>query len=399
KVQISPPLRSAGTPMSRNKFPVSYTQQPLLRIFVPSDGWSPTNILLERLLSFGAVAIPTNIQELDTESELIDLSAATKLAEITTELSKSQLELTQPELREASGPVRGIKLLTEVLLNCGRKTLTFLLGEILCLHELLPFVPKREEHFLNYFPSQEIQRVDEEGDYHTVVQEIGEASYFVLESFINSHANFLRNIQALYTFLNLVYNLGQVQSLNPGPLETLRPELISLSNKLNQLPQVKRFSRKISIRELELLIKKTKKTLKKLILLAVSASEEQVQKVNRQSLQVNQSRSENQSVPNQRRRSRGNRTLACVEPVQVDRQSLQNNHRDLECYAVPSQSRRLQRSRRSTGSSQILENRVTAPLQTRELSPSSQSIIETEIRNNIERFQARLRLVLSVVPE
>ncbi|EFX60843.1 hypothetical protein DAPPUDRAFT_122811, partial [Daphnia pulex] len=230
-----------------------------------------------------------NIQELDTESELIDLSAATKLAEITTELSKSQLELTQPELREASGPVRGIKLLTEVLLNCGRKTLTFLLGEILCLHELLPFVPKREEHFLNYFPSQEIQRVDEDGDYHTVVQEIGEASYFVLESFINSHSNFLRNIQALYTFLNLVYKLGQVQSLNPGPLETLRPELISLSNKLNQLPQVKRFSRKISIRELELLIKKTKKNLKKLILLAVSASEEQVQKVNRQSLQVNQS--------------------------------------------------------------------------------------------------------------
>jgi len=131
-----------------------------------------------------------NIQELDTESELIDLSAATKLAEITTELSKSQLELTQPELREASGPVRGIKLLTEVLINCGRKTLTFLLGEILCLHELLPSVPKREEHFLNYFPSQEIQRVDEDGDYHTVVQEIGEASYFVLESFINSHANF-----------------------------------------------------------------------------------------------------------------------------------------------------------------------------------------------------------------
>ncbi|EFX74953.1 hypothetical protein DAPPUDRAFT_251273 [Daphnia pulex] len=236
--------------------------------------------------------------------------------------------------------------------------------------------------------------VDEDGDYHTVVQEIGEASYFVLESFINSHANFLRNIQALYTFLNLVYKLGQVQSLNPGPLETLRPELISLSNKLNQLPQVKRFSRKISIRELELLIKKTKKNLKKLILLAVSASEEQVQKVNRQSLQVNQSRSENQSVPNQRRRSRGNRalacvkqvqqvdrqslqvnqrqsenqsvpnqrrrsrgnrTLACVEPVQVDRQSLQNNHRDLECYAVPSQRRRSQRSRRSTGSSQILE--------------------------------------------
>ncbi len=40
---------------------------------------------------------------------------------------------------------------------------------------------------------------------------------------------------------------------------------------------VKRFSRKISIRELELLIKKTKKILKKLILLAVPASEEQVQ--------------------------------------------------------------------------------------------------------------------------
>ncbi|EFX75206.1 hypothetical protein DAPPUDRAFT_250519 [Daphnia pulex] len=126
---------------------------------------------------------------------------------------------------------------------------------------------------------------------------------------------------------------------------------------------------------------------------------EQVQQVDRQSLQVNQRQSENQSVPNQRRRSRGNRTLACVKPVQVDRQSLQNNHRDLECYAVPSQRRRSQRSRRSTGSSQILENRVTAPLQTRELSPSSQSIIETEIRNNIERFQARLRLVLSVVPE
>lgn len=177
-------------------------------------------------------------------------------------------------------------------------------------------------------PSEEIQRVDEDVDYHTVVQEVGEASYFVLESFINSHANFLRNIQALNTFLNLVYKLGLVQSLNPGPLETLRPELISVSNKLNQLPQVKRFSRKISIRELELLIKKTKKSLKKLILLAVPASEEQVQQVDRQSLQVNQRQSDNLSVPNQRRRSRGNRTLACVEPVQVDRQSLQNNHRD-----------------------------------------------------------------------
>ncbi len=125
----------------------------------------------------------------------------------------------------------------EVLLNLGRKTLTFLLGEILCLHAFFPFVPKREEYFLNYLPGEEIQRVDEDGDYHTVVQEVGEASYFVLESFINSHANFLRNIQALYTFLNLVYKLRQVQLLNPGPLETLRPELISLWNKLNQLPQ------------------------------------------------------------------------------------------------------------------------------------------------------------------
>lgn len=38
-----------------------------------------------------------NIQELDTESEPIDLSVATKLAEITTELSKSQIELAQPD--------------------------------------------------------------------------------------------------------------------------------------------------------------------------------------------------------------------------------------------------------------------------------------------------------------
>jgi hypothetical protein len=50
----------------------------------------------------------------------------------------------------------------ETLVDQARKTLTFVLGHFRTLQELIDFVPKERENFLNYLPRQELQAIDEE---------------------------------------------------------------------------------------------------------------------------------------------------------------------------------------------------------------------------------------------
>jgi hypothetical protein len=54
--------------------------------------------------------------------------------------------------------------LVETLVEQERKFLTFLLGQIYSIHELLAFMPKGEE-FLNFSSRKELQELDEEGNY------------------------------------------------------------------------------------------------------------------------------------------------------------------------------------------------------------------------------------------
>jgi hypothetical protein len=48
-----------GDTIGGNICSLSYSQQPLMWILVPPNGWLPTNISIERLLGFVAVSIPT----------------------------------------------------------------------------------------------------------------------------------------------------------------------------------------------------------------------------------------------------------------------------------------------------------------------------------------------------
>jgi hypothetical protein len=291
-----------------------------------------------------------DIQEWNNKPTPIDLTLITKLVEFTINLQ--QLRAIQSvEPGESKRPDREIKHLTEIFLKCGRKILVSLIGQIHNLRDLLLYVPRNGEDFLNYSPNREIESVDEEGEYYNLTIEVGEVSFFVLESFINFHTTFLKNIQALNKYLHLVQKLGQLQPL--------RPELISLLSKVNIFPEVDWFSHNITASEIESQVKTTKKSLHKTILLTGPAWEG-VSICSRPQLQQTDTivQKSNRQSRNRRKRSR--------------------------------------RNRRSQETAQRQGNLVETQSQTREISPQTQSQIETEIRNNLNKFQARLRLTLRI---
>lgn len=122
--------------------------------------------------------------------------------------------------------------MVESLVDKARKILTFVLGQLRSLQELIDFVPKEREDFLHFLPRKELQAIDEEGEYHNLVKEIGDVSLFLNDSFLHFQKTILEDIQSLAFYLTLI---NQVY-----PLQPLRPEIVRLSRKLNQLQLLKR---------------------------------------------------------------------------------------------------------------------------------------------------------------
>ena len=120
----------------------------------------------------------------------------------------------------------------ESLVDQARKILTFVLGQLRTLQELIDFVPKEREDFLHFLPRQELQAIDEEGEYHNLVKEIGDVSLFLNDSLLHFQKTILEDIQSLARYLTLVNQIY--------PLQPLRPEIVRLSRWLNQLQFLKR---------------------------------------------------------------------------------------------------------------------------------------------------------------
>ncbi len=79
---------------------------------------------------------------------------------------------------------------------------------------------KEGEKFLHFSPRKELQEIDEEGDYHNFVKEVGDTSFFLKESLLNFRKIFLENIQTLGTYLTEINKIYPV----------LRSEIARLSN-------------------------------------------------------------------------------------------------------------------------------------------------------------------------
>nr|CAH0100139.1 unnamed protein product [Daphnia galeata] len=123
------------------------------------------------------------------------------------------------------------RTLTKIALSCARKVLTFLIGEILCLQQLLPLVPRGiGSFFLDITLNEDLLSTDKNGEYYLLEHEVGELSHFILESSVNFYTNLLTNIRTLNKILTLIHKLGQLQPCNPYPLKTIKPELDSLEN-------------------------------------------------------------------------------------------------------------------------------------------------------------------------
>jgi hypothetical protein len=120
----------------------------------------------------------------------------------------------------------------ESLVDQARKILTFVLGQLRTLRELIDFVPKEREDFLHFLPRQELQAIDEEGEYHNLVKEIGDVSLFLNDSLLHFQKTILEDVQLLARYLTLI---NQIYLLQP-----LRPEIVRLSRRLNQLQFLKR---------------------------------------------------------------------------------------------------------------------------------------------------------------
>jgi hypothetical protein len=141
----------------------------------------------------------------------------------------------------------------ESLVDQARKILTFVLGQLRTLRELIDFVPKEREDFLHFLPRQELQAIDEEGEYHNLVKEIGDVSLFLNDSLLHFQKTILEDIQSLARYLTLVNQIY--------PLQPLRPEIVRLSRWLNQLQFLKRratYSGPVFLENLLLLLVQTK---------------------------------------------------------------------------------------------------------------------------------------------
>jgi hypothetical protein len=171
-----------------------------------------------------------DLQAWETKQPTINLIELTELTRLLIGLleRKNLLEGTaEPVATESE-----LHHLVEILVDQARKILTFVLGQLHCLQELIVCVPKDGEDFLHFLPRKELQDIDEEGDYHSLVKEIGDVSFSLNKSLLHFQKTILEDIQALALYLTLINRLY--------PLQSLRPEIIKLSRRLNQLQLVKK---------------------------------------------------------------------------------------------------------------------------------------------------------------
>ena len=214
------------------------------------------------------IQLMQDICQWENKPNVIDLSVVTKVVELTTKLVS--FRRSQPILGDTTRPERESRTLTTIALSCARKVLTFLIGEILCLQQLLPLVPRGiGSFFLDITLNEEILSTDENGEYYLLEHEVGELSHFILESSVNFYTNLLTNILALNKLLTLIHKFGQLQPCNPYPLKTIKLELASLVNKLEHLPRKDWTTAKLTNQEVQIQFRKTIRESRKIFWLTI----------------------------------------------------------------------------------------------------------------------------------
>jgi hypothetical protein len=237
------------------------------------------------------IQLMQDICQWENKPNVIDLSVVTKVVELTTKLVS--FRRSQPILGNTTRPERESRTLTKIALSCARKVLTFLIGEILCLQQLLPLVPRGiGNFFLDITLNEEILSTDENGEYYLLEYKVGELSHFILESSVNFYTNLLANIRTLNKLLTLIHKLGQLQPCNPYPLKTIKPELDSLVNKLEHFLRKDWSTAKTTNQEVQIQFRKTIRESRKIFWLTIPlpcniTQEEVVSQANRARVQNN----------------------------------------------------------------------------------------------------------------
>ena len=349
------------------------------------------------------IQLMRDIRQWDNKPSLIDLSVATKVVELITKLVS--FRQSQPITGDTTRPEQDTRALTKIALSCARKVLTFLIGEILSLHEILPRVPRKEESLiLNFTLNEDITSIAEVGEYYLLDYEVGVLSDFVLDTSVNFYTNLLTNIQTLNKLLLLIHQLGQLQTCDPYPLKSINPELIRLVNTLEQLPKKDWRTDKLTNQEVQIQFRNTIRESRKIFWLTIPLPREIIQEeivwqATGASAQNNLSIHSQEST-NLASRLRQFRGLNIIENQLVQPKESNNL---VNTSTQTFRRRRSKRNRRSLrgGKSQREdqeEDFSAAEKYTREVGPITQQDIDTEeIRQSRQRFYSRLGLTLKIV--
>ena len=312
---------------------------------------------------------------------------------------------SQPITGDTTRPEQDTRALTKIALSCARKVLTFLIGEILSLHEILPRVPRKEESLiLNFTLNEDITSIAEVGEYYLLDHEVGMLSDFVLDTSVNFYTNLLTNIQTLNKLLLLIHQLGQLQTCDPYPLKSINPELIRLVNTLEQLPKKDWRTDKLTNQEVQIQFRNTIRESRKIFWLTIPLPREIIQEeivwqATGASAQNNLSIHSQEST-NLASRLRQFRGLNIIENQLVQPKESNNL---VNTSTQTFRRRRSRRNRRSLRGGQSQredqeEDFSVAKKYTWEVGPITQQDIDTEeIRQSRQRFYSLLGLTLKIV--
>ena len=349
------------------------------------------------------IRLMRDIRQWDNKPSLIDLSVATKVVELITKLVS--FRQSQPITGDTTRPEQDTRALTKIALSCARKVLTFLIGEILSLHEILPRVPRKEGSlFLDFTLNEDITSIAEVGEYYLLDHEVGMLSDFVLDTSVNFYTNLLTNIQTLNKLLLLIHQLGQLQTCDPYPLKSINPELIRLVNTLEQLPKKDWRTDKLTNQEVQIQFRNTIRESRKIFWLTIPLPREIIQEeivwqATGASAQNNLSiySQESTNLASLLRQFRG---LNIIENQLVQPKESNNL---VNTSTQTFRRRRSRRNRRSLRGGQSQredqeEDFSVAEKYTWEVGPITQQDIDAEeIRQSRQRFYSRLGLTLKIV--
>jgi hypothetical protein len=171
----------------------------------------------------------------------------------------------------------------ETLVDQARQILTFLLGSQSSRTSRLR--AERRRGIFKFLTKKRASTRRGRGLYHNLVKEIGNTSFFLIESLLNLKKIFLENIQTIGTYLTEINKIY--------PVQPLRSEIARLSNRLNRLPPLRNRSQAL-VQLGNIRLKEAKKTLRQILALTTRPAEENCQPIGRR---IRRNRGQQRRIP------------------------------------------------------------------------------------------------------